>query len=193
MPGSRDDWKETFRAPSCTRDTHNRCPHLFSSGFNLLPIRPQPGAIMCRCSCHSNCPVAPASRQMRVSAKAWYTSCTCPGADLTRQRMDEAGAEVLDSDELWEKAKRDVQMRSEAFRAAQDRGEGRGREEIREIYMAELRSRGLPMPSDSALEAAVERITGDSLPSAREMGEGLIETGKLLHGIFKIFWHAAGR
>jgi len=64
--------------------------------------------------------------------------------------MDEAGAEVLDSDELWEKAKRDVQMRSEAFRAAHDRAAGRSREEVRDIYMAELRSRGLAMPSESA-------------------------------------------
>ena len=116
-----------------------------------------------------------------------------PGADLTRQRMDEAGAEILDSDELWEKAKSDTQMRSEAFRAAHDRAAGRSREEVRDIHMAELRSRGLAMPSESALDAAVERIMGDPLPSARLMGEGLIETGKLLHGIFKIFWHATGR
>ena len=194
MPGHRNDWKATFRAPECAREVHDRCPHLFSiGGFNLLRIRPQPGAIMCRCSCHSSCPVTPASGQGRVSAKVWYSSCTCPGADLTRQRMDEAGAEVLDSDELWEKAKRDVQMRSEAFRAAHDRAAGRSREEVRDIYMAELRSRGLAMPSESALDAAVESIMGNPLPSARLMGEGLIETGKLLHGIFKIFWHATGR
>ena len=104
-----------------------------------------------------------------------------------------AGAEMLDSDELWEKAKRDVQMRGEAFRAAHDRAAGRSREEVRDIYVAELRSRGLAMPSDSALDAAVESIMGNPLPSARLMGEGLIETGKLLHGIFKIFWHATGR
>lgn len=194
MPGHRKDWKATFRAPECAREVHDRCPHLFSiGGFNLLRIRPQPGAIMCRCSCHSSCPVTPASGQGRVSAKVWYSSCICPGADLTRQRMDEAGAEILDSDELWEKAKSDTQMRSEAFRAAHDGAAGRSREEVRDIYVAELRSRGLAMPSDSALDAAVESIMGNPLPSARLMGEGLIETGKLLHGIFKIFWHATGR
>jgi hypothetical protein len=62
-------------------------------------------------------PRYPASGQATVSAKTWQSSCTRPGEDLTRQRL--AGAEILDSDELWEKAKRDTQARSDAFRAAQ--------------------------------------------------------------------------
>jgi hypothetical protein len=47
--------------------------------------------------------------------------------------------------------------------------------------------------SRTALDAAVESIMGNPLPPARLMGDGLIEAGKLVHGIFKIFWHAAGR
>ncbi len=49
------------------------------------------------------------------------------------------------------------------------------------------------MPSESALNAAVESIMGNPLPSARLAGEGLMETGKLLHGIFKIFRQTTGR
>jgi len=116
--------------------------------------------------------------------------CTCPGADLPRQRIDEAGAEILDSGELREKVKRETQARSDAFRAARDRAAGRSRDEVRQIYLAELRSRGLPAPSESRLHAAVERIMGNPLPSARLAGEDLIETGRLLHAIIKIFRQA---
>jgi hypothetical protein len=158
-------------------------------GFSLWPPS-QLGAILCRCPCHSSCPVTPATGQATVSAKSWHSSCTCPGADLTRHRIDEAGAEVLDSGELRDKTKRDIQARSEAFRAAQDRAVGRSREEVRQIYIAELRSRGLPMPSESRLHATVERIMGNPLPSARLAGEYLIQTGRLLHGINKIIWQA---
>jgi hypothetical protein len=92
MPGRRSDWQETFRAPYCARDTHDPCPHLFSlGGFHLRRPRSQSSAILCRCSCHSSCPVTPAAGQATLSAKAWHSSCTCPSADLTRQRLDEAG------------------------------------------------------------------------------------------------------
>ncbi len=90
--------------------------------------------------------------------------------------------------ELWEKAKHQSAARFEAFRSARDRSAGRSREEIRQIYRAELRSRDVPIPSDDAVDRAVERIIGGPAVSARQMGEGLAETGKLLHGMIKILW-----
>jgi hypothetical protein len=48
------------------------------------------------------------------------------------------------------------------------------------------------MPSESALNATAERIMGNQLPSARLAGEGLIETGNLLHGMFKTFRQSTG-
>ncbi len=91
-------------------------------------------------------------------------------------------------DGLWEKAKRQSAARSEAFRAARDQSAGRGREEVREIYLAELRSRDVPIPSDDLVDRAVERILGGPMVAARQMGEGLIETSKFVHGIIKILW-----
>src|SRR5215467_89561 len=193
MAGGRSEWQETFQTPNCTRDAHDRCPHLFSiGGYSLRWPPSRLGALLCRCSCHSSCPATSATGQATVSAKAWYSSCTCPGADLTRQRLHEAGAEILDSGELRERVKRDSQARKDAFRAAEGRAAGRSREEVREIYLAELRSRGLPKPSEPALDAAVELIMGNPLPSVRLAGEGLIETGKLLHAIVQIFRRSTG-
>src|SRR5258708_12292349 len=101
--------------------------------------------------------------------------------------MDERGVEFPGSGELWEKARRHNQARSEAFRAARARAAGLSREDVREIYIAELRARDLPIPSERALDAAIETIMGNPLPSARLLGEGLIETGQLLRREFKIF------
>jgi len=106
--------------------------------------------------------------------------------------MEDAGVEFADPRELWEKAKRDSAARNEAFRSARDRAAGRSRDEVREIYLAELRSRGLPMPSFDVVDATVDLIMGNPLSSARLISEGLIETGKLLHGVFKIFRQSTG-
>jgi hypothetical protein len=60
--------------------------------------------------------------------------------------------------------------------------------DTREIYLAERRARGLPVPSDRILDAVVERImTGNPLPAARIAGEGLVRMGKSLHQISKLF------
>src|SRR5258708_31160631 len=107
-----------------------------SGGFNPRWLRAEFGACLCPCSCHSSCPVTPATRRMPVSAKTWYTSCTCAGAEQARRRMDETGVEFPDSGELWEKARRHNQARSEAFRAARARAAGLSREDVREIYIA---------------------------------------------------------
>jgi hypothetical protein len=129
---------------------------------------------------------------MTVPWRAWWASCTCPGADQVRRRMEEAGVEFADPGEMWEKVQRDSAARSEVFRSARDRAAGRSRDEVREIYLAELRSRGLPVPSGDVVNATVELIMGSPLSAARLMGEGLIETGKLLHGVFKIFRQSTG-
>ncbi len=178
-----------FRTPACSRDAHVYCPHLFGIGGGLNPrrLRLEFGAGLCRCSCHESCPVRLTAKRMTVPAKAWYASCTCPGADRERQRMDDAGVEIPDFGEHLREAQRRLDARKEASEATRARAAGRGRDEIREIYVEELRSRGLRVPPDRFLDAAVDNINGNPLPSARLMGEGLVETGKMFHGLFKIF------
>lgn len=53
--------------------------------------------------------------------------------------------------------------------------------------MAELTARGLKIPREDLLDAAVERITGNPLPAARLAVEGLAQMGKALHELSRIF------
>ena len=101
--------------------------------------------------------------------------------------MEHGEVDPSGPDGLWDKAGRESAARRQAFKAARDRSAGRIREEVREIYLAELRSRYVPVPSDDVLDRAVDRITGGPIVSARQLGEGLIETGKALRGIINIF------
>jgi hypothetical protein len=71
------------------------------------------------------------------------------------------------------KSRRLSEQLREAFHAAQAEAAGRSREEIRDIYLSEMRSRGLKMPSEDALDAKVDAITGDHRASALLMGRAL--------------------
>lgn len=55
------------------------------------------------------------------------------------------------------------------------------------IYIAELIARGLKKPSDAVLDAVVDRITGDPLPAVRLAAHSLVQVGKGLHGLFRLF------
>jgi hypothetical protein len=119
--------------------------------------------------------------------KAWYTSCTCPGAEQERRAIDEAGIEIRDFDELREETRRRSLVRKEAFGAARARAAGESREEIREIFVAELRARDLKIPAEPVLDAVVEYITGNPLPAARVLGESLVQIGKGIYELSRLF------
>lgn len=111
-----------------------------------------------------------------------------PGAEQERQRLARDGFEIRDFGEMREGAQRLARARKEAYEAARARAAGKSREEIRGIYLAERRARGLNAPSDGILDAVVERImTGNPLPAARIAGEGLLRMGKSLNEISKLF------
>jgi hypothetical protein len=75
--------------------------------------------------------------------------------------MDEAGVTIPDFAEIRDEGRRQAAARREAFAAAQARAASRSQEEIREIYVAELRSRGLRIPANPVVDAVVERINGN--------------------------------
>ena len=50
----------------------------------------------------------------------------------------------------------ELQSRREAFKAAQASAVGKDREQLKDLYVAELRARGLKIPDDEVLDAAVE-------------------------------------
>lgn len=177
--------EECRLTPACRRAAHDDCPHSHGAGggFNPWRLRFEFGEQLCRCPCHASCPVQYDARRLSVSMKAWYTSCTCPGAEVARQRLDDAGIKVRDFDELWEERRRLRSAGREATEATRARADGRSREEIREIYIAERRARNLEVPAESVLDAVVDYITGNPLPAARVLGESLLQTGKGLHDL----------
>ena len=89
-------WEHEFdngrRSAACV---HDDCPHKIGSvgGFNPRRVRLEFGAELCRCGCHSSCPVA-SERRMAVPVRAWREKCTCPGAEDERVREDRIRAET---------------------------------------------------------------------------------------------------
>jgi hypothetical protein len=124
---------------------------------------------------------------MTVPFKVWRESCTCPGADAERHRLDDGVSDPPDFGELREEARRRSRARREAFEATRARAAGKSREEIRKMYVAELRARGLKVPEDPVLEAVADRITGNPLPAIRLAGEGLARMGKGLYDLYRHF------
>jgi hypothetical protein len=189
MPDPWTEFEEAFRTRACAREVHQDCPHFsgMGGGFNPRRLRPEFGAGLCRCSCHSLCPVTITTKRLTVPVKAWYTSCTCPGAEQERRALDEAGIEIRDFGELREETRRRSLARKEAFGAARAHAAGKSREEIREIYVAELRARDLKIPAEPVLDAVVEHITGNPLSAARLLGESLVQIGKGIYELSRLF------
>jgi hypothetical protein len=177
------------KSQACSRDAHDDCAHFVTvgGGFNPRRLRPEFGAGLCPCTCHSSCPVATAGKRLTVSPRAWRESCTCPGAEQERRRLDEAGVEFPEFGEIWADVRRRSRARKEAFESARAQAAGKSREEICGIYVAELRARGLEVPRADLLDAAVERIAGNPLPAARVAVEGLAQMGKALNELSRLF------
>lgn len=82
------------------------------------------------------------------------------------------------------KSQRATQLRREAAKAVRARAAGKSREELKDLYTAELRSRGLKIPPEEILDANIDAITGNYLPTFRLLGRSLASQGKLL-GAFR--------
>jgi hypothetical protein len=163
---------------ACARAGHAECPHFLGIGggwLNLLRLQFD-DAVLCQCSCHSTCPLG-GTRRWFVPFKAWLNSCACPGADQVRQRIADVG-EPPSFGEAREGVGRDNRARKEAFEAVSRVAAGKSRDEIRELHIAELRSRGLEPPTGPFLAATVEHITGNPVPTARLVGHGMAGLGK---------------
>jgi hypothetical protein len=163
------------KSPACTREEHDGCAHFLTvgGGFNPRRLRLEAGAGLCPCSCHSSCPVGLSGKRMTVPLKAWRESCTCPGAEQVRRRLAEADVDLRDFEERWEERRNRSRARRDAGQAAQQaaqaRAAGKGRDEIREIYIAELNARGLTQPSDTILDVTVDSISGKPFPTVRSL------------------------
>jgi len=152
----------------CLTETHADCGHLGSVGYSFWNGGRRV-LLLCQCGCHSACSLA--SRPPFVSRTTWEALCSCPGAVLAAAKLDQAERDAPDfSDsarrwhERWE-ARRPEQRRAakrEAFEAARAARADKSRAQIRDIYVAELRARGLTVPSELMLDATADAIARNS-------------------------------
>jgi hypothetical protein len=146
--GSRqvDKGERVLSSPACLEGMHEECGHWQGCGgaFSSRRLRRVGFTILCRCDCHSSCPVT--NEEHTAGDQAWRRSCTCPGAEAVRRIRDEFGVQpfgVRDLREMWAKSRNGLRSRREAFKAAQASAAGQDREQLKELYVAELRARGL--------------------------------------------------
>jgi hypothetical protein len=110
---------------------------------------------------------------MPVSLTVWQQLCACPGAQLQRAWKEDPDEPWPGAKEYREEQQRKSRERSEAlkqaFQAAREAAPGKTREEVRDLYIAELRARGLEVPPEPLLGANVDLLTGHPLRGLRKM------------------------
>jgi hypothetical protein len=138
MPNRRAD----DRAPACILDEHDNCPHLngYGSMLNLRRLRFEPSALLCKCDCHSSCPLA--GKRTFVREQTWQESCTCPGAEDERPRRDPAAVQ----------ARRPPQPLHEVSEAVRAKAADQSPEQIKDLIKAELHARGVRIPQEEVLD-----------------------------------------
>jgi hypothetical protein len=95
------------------------------------------------------CPLA--GKRKTVLEQTWRESCTCPGAENERPRRESAGVQ----------ARRAIGTeRHEVFEAFRTRAAGQSRDQIKDLYKAEFRARGLDIPREEILDVYVRLLTG---------------------------------
>lgn len=147
-----------FRSRSCATGGHEECGHL---GFvaSSLQVGGRPPLLLCRCRCHLTCTLA---GRLGASYSTWVGLCDCPGTEQAEDRINEAARDAPDMERLLreqqEKRARERQLEREAREATRAAAKGKGRGQIREIYVGELRVRGLTVPSGLVLDATADAI-----------------------------------
>jgi hypothetical protein len=101
--------------------------------------------------------------------------------------MAETGTEPPSFREIRERQRQTDQARREAFQAVRRAAAGKSRDELRELYLAELRARGLEPPSEQGLAATVEHIAGNPIPAGRLAVHGLAQLGKGAVALARLF------
>lgn len=163
-----DVFERSLRSPACADGTHDDCPHMcgYGGGPNPRRLRLESGVVLCKCECHSSCPVT--GKRTAVPEAEWRESCTCSGTEGERTRRDQA----------------DGSSRGylEALDTARARAAGMSREEVKDVYEAELHSRGLEPPPEPVIDACVEAIARYCGREAGLAGRSLASLAKLLGG-----------
>ena len=156
---------------ACVGGSHQDCGHVSGGGRRLASSdRLQSTVALCRCPCHAACPLAD---RRPVSLTVWQQVCKCPGGEPFRSWKEDPDDPWPGSQEYREQQERQSRERSEArkqaFQAARDAAPGKSRDEIRDLYIAELRARGQEVPPGPLIEAWVDLLTGHPMRGLRKI------------------------
>jgi hypothetical protein len=147
-----------FRSRSCVTGAHEECGHLGFPGLGLRVGGRSP-LVLCRCRCHLTCTLA---GRLGASHSIWVGLCDCPGTELAEARINEAARDFPDMKRLVRERQqervRERQQEREARVATRAAAAGKSRQQIREIYVGQLRARGLTVPSALMLDATADAI-----------------------------------
>jgi hypothetical protein len=152
------------RSLACAREAHQECGHVSAGTRFVSRRRLKSTVVLCRCSCHAACPLAD---RMPVPLTVWQQLCGCPGAESKRAWREDPDEPWPGATEYREREQRESRERNDAhtraFHAARDAAPGKTRDEVRDLYMAELRARGLEVPPEPVLGATIDLLIGHPL------------------------------
>ena len=152
----------TGRSRACADDAHRACGHVSFACPRVPGHRPEPAIVLCQCPCRKACTLG--RRKGTVPATVWRR-CACPGAEHARTTQGDPGEALPGFEEFRETYKSESWQRSEArreaFNAALGAASRKTGDEIRNLYIAELRARGMEIPPEPLLAAAVDLLSGD--------------------------------
>lgn len=159
------------RSRACARDAHRDCGHVGTAARRpVFPDRLQSIIALCRCGCHAACPLAD---RMPVPLTVWQQLCACPGAEQQRVWKEDPNDPFPGYREMRDRGQRESRERNEAgtaaFRAAREAAPGKSREEVRDVYISELRARGQEIPPEPFLGATLDLLTGRWLRGLRSI------------------------
>jgi len=166
------------RSVSCAADSHQDCGHVGVSFRRFLPPEQmQSTVVLCRCACHAACLV---TGWRHVPLTAWQELCTCPGNKPQRAWKEDpdepwpGAREQREQRERQDAASRDRRdARRQAFEAARAAGAGKTRDQVRQIYLDELRARGQEQPAEPLLEARIDLLVGRPLRALAKLWQAL--------------------
>ena len=166
------------RSRACADDAHRVCGHVSFASPPVPEHRAESTIALCRCSCHRACPLA--RRREAVPVTVWQRRCACPGAEDARTKQGDPGESLPGFEEFRETFQRESRQRSEArtdaLKAARRAAPGKTRNEIRTLYISELRARGLEIPPEPLLEAAIDMLSGDPRAGLRRIWKTALRT-----------------
>lgn len=159
------------RSVACAGDAHQDCGDIrMAMRGRVSRHRLESTITLCRCQCHAACPLAD---RMPVHLTVWQQLCACPGAGDQRTWKEDPDEPSLGAKQAREKSQREwrerTEARNQAFRAASQAARGKSRDEVRDLYIAELRAQGQDVPSEPVLEADIDLLTGHPLQGLKRM------------------------